>query len=53
MTDKEPGNGRFFTRTGPHTMAVIAASVGCEASGSEVLISGLAPLEDAGPDQTP
>ena len=51
MTDKEPGNGRFFARTGPHTLAVIAASVGCEASGSEVLISGLASLEDAGPDQ--
>ena len=51
MKDKGPGNGRFFARTGPHTLAVIAASVGCEASGSGVLISGLASLEDAGPDQ--
>ena len=51
MTDKEPGNGRYFARTGPHTLAVIAASVGCEAAGADVLISGLASLEDAGRDQ--
>jgi UDP-3-O-[3-hydroxymyristoyl] glucosamine N-acyltransferase len=45
-----PGNGRFFADTGPHTLAVIAAAAGCEASTVEALIYGLASLEDAGPD---
>jgi UDP-3-O-[3-hydroxymyristoyl] glucosamine N-acyltransferase len=46
-----PGNARFFARSGPHTLAMIAAATGCDASVGEILISGLASLEDAGPDQ--
>jgi UDP-3-O-[3-hydroxymyristoyl] glucosamine N-acyltransferase len=46
-----PGNARFFARTGPHTLAVIATATGCEASVGEILIFGLASLEDASPDQ--
>ena len=46
-----PGNARFFTRSGPHTLAAIAAAIGCDAPVGEILISGLASLEDAGPDQ--
>jgi hypothetical protein len=46
-----PGNPRFFNRSGPHTLAMIAAATGCNASVGGILISGLASLEDAGPDQ--
>ena len=45
------GNARFFTHTGPHTISAIAAAIGCEAPGREILVFGLASLEDAGPDQ--
>ncbi|MGD0102725.1 MAG: UDP-3-O-(3-hydroxymyristoyl)glucosamine N-acyltransferase [Rhodopila sp.] len=48
---QDTGNARFFARTGPHTLATITAVVGCEAPVEEILISGLASLEDAGPDQ--
>lgn len=52
MSDgQDTGNARFFARTGPHTLATIAAAVGCEAPVEEILISGLASLEDAGPGQ--
>ena len=46
-----PGNARFFSRSGPHTLAIIAAATGCETSVGELSISGLASLEDAAPDQ--
>ena len=46
-----PGNARFFACTGPHTLSVIAAVAGCEPSDREILISGLAPIEDASPNQ--
>jgi len=44
-----PGNARFFARGGPHTAEAIGAFAGCEVSGEEILISGLAALESAGP----
>lgn len=45
------GNPRFFASTGPHPLAIVAAAVGCEPPVSDLLLSGLASLEAAGPDQ--
>lgn len=45
------GNPRFFTRTGPHPLAVVAAAAGCAPVDCDVLIAGLASLPLAGPDQ--
>ena len=45
------GNPRFFASTGPHALAIVAAAVGCEAPVSDLLLSGLASLKAAGPDQ--
>lgn len=52
MTSYNPvGNPRFFASTGPHPLATIAAAVGCEPPASDLLLSGLASLEAAGPDE--
>lgn len=45
------GNPRFFRRTGPHELAVVAAAVGCEPPQSTLLLSGLAALGQARPDE--
>jgi UDP-3-O-[3-hydroxymyristoyl] glucosamine N-acyltransferase len=45
----KPGDARFFARTGPHSVRVLAALVGAEAV-DERLISGVAPLQTAGPE---
>ncbi|MBV9531821.1 MAG: UDP-3-O-(3-hydroxymyristoyl)glucosamine N-acyltransferase, partial [Bradyrhizobium sp.] len=45
------GNPRFFACTGPHPIALVAATIGCKAPASDVLLSGLAALDDAGPEQ--
>jgi len=46
----KPGDPRFFTRTGPHSLATIAALAGVETNRPEKLITGVAPLQTAGPD---
>lgn len=50
-TAAKPGDARFFTRTGPHSLAAIAALLGCDvpADGAR-LIAGVAPLQNAGPE---
>lgn len=50
------GDPRFFARTGPHALAAIAAAAGAEpADGdraqSDLLLSGIAPLQTAGPGE--
>jgi UDP-3-O-[3-hydroxymyristoyl] glucosamine N-acyltransferase len=45
----KPGDARFFRRTGPHSLGVIAALLGVTALEPERLISGVAPLQTAGP----
>jgi UDP-3-O-[3-hydroxymyristoyl] glucosamine N-acyltransferase len=45
----KPGDGRFFGRTGPHTVQTLAALLGIETQAPERLISGVAPLQTAGP----
>jgi UDP-3-O-[3-hydroxymyristoyl] glucosamine N-acyltransferase len=51
MTDtSKPGDPRFFARTGPHSLGVIAALAGAQVDDAERLIAGVAPLQSAGPD---
>jgi UDP-3-O-[3-hydroxymyristoyl] glucosamine N-acyltransferase len=45
------GNPRFFARTGPHPLAVVAAAAGCAPPPSDVLLTGLAALDAAEPDE--
>ena len=45
------GDARFFLRTGPHPLAVVAAAAGAVAPDVALMLSGVAPLSAAGPDQ--
>ena len=45
------GNPRFFGRTGPHPLAVVAQAAGGVALKIERQIEGLAPLQTAGPNE--
>lgn len=49
-TAAKPGDARFFTRTGPHSLAAIAALLGCEVGQGGRLMHSVAPLQNAGPD---
>lgn len=44
-------NPRFFTCTGPHSVAVVATVAGCTPPGGDGRLSGLASLTAAGPDE--
>ena len=46
----KPGDARFFRRTGPHSLASLAALIGAAVDQPDRLISGVAPLQTAGPD---
>ena len=46
----KPGDARFFTRTGPHSLAAIAALLGVEVGQGDLMFSGIAPLQSAGPE---
>jgi UDP-3-O-[3-hydroxymyristoyl] glucosamine N-acyltransferase len=55
MSDKaaKPGDERFFRRTGPHSLRALAAAAAAELAApdaAERLISGVAPLQSAGPE---
>ena len=45
------GNPRFFGCTGPHPLATVAAAAGCPPPARDFLVSGLASLALAGPDE--
>ncbi|HVX57026.1 MAG TPA: UDP-3-O-(3-hydroxymyristoyl)glucosamine N-acyltransferase, partial [Candidatus Saccharimonadales bacterium] len=47
----QTGNARFFSRTGPHSLTAIAAAVGGTCPANERLVSGLAALAIATPDE--
>jgi UDP-3-O-[3-hydroxymyristoyl] glucosamine N-acyltransferase len=47
----QPGDPRFFRRTGPHCLAVVAAAAGAEAPVRDLRLSGVAPLQTAGPTE--
>jgi UDP-3-O-[3-hydroxymyristoyl] glucosamine N-acyltransferase len=46
----KPGDARFFRRTGPHALEAIAALLGLQAAVPKRLMSGVAPLQTAGPE---
>ena len=49
--DRAPiGDARFFARSGPHALAVVAEAAGGTAGKINLLIEGLAPLQSAGPN---
>jgi UDP-3-O-[3-hydroxymyristoyl] glucosamine N-acyltransferase len=51
MTQLRVGNPRFFSSTGPHSLAAIAAAAGCTGlHDTTPSLVGLAALEDAGPE---
>jgi len=43
------GDPRFFQRSGPHSLAVVAAAVGAEAPSQSLILHGVAPLQTATP----
>jgi UDP-3-O-[3-hydroxymyristoyl] glucosamine N-acyltransferase len=45
------GNPRFFACTGPHPLATVAEAAGCSLPSRDVLLTGLAALETAGPSE--
>ena len=45
------GNARFFRRTGPHPLAVVAQAASGTAPECDLLIEGIAPLQTAGPNE--
>ena len=45
------GNARFFRRTGPHPLAVVAQAASGTAPECDLLIEGVAPLQTAGPNE--
>jgi UDP-3-O-[3-hydroxymyristoyl] glucosamine N-acyltransferase len=45
------GDPRFFARTGPHTLAAVVDAARGEAPPRRLLLTGVAPLQTAGPDQ--
>jgi UDP-3-O-[3-hydroxymyristoyl] glucosamine N-acyltransferase len=46
----KPGDARFFVRTGPHRLVALATLIGASLTGEDKLVSGVAPLQTAGPD---
>jgi UDP-3-O-[3-hydroxymyristoyl] glucosamine N-acyltransferase len=49
MVDAIPGNARFFRRSGPYPLAVVAGAARGTADQLELLLEGVAPLQLAGP----
>ena len=45
------GDPRFFQRTGPHTLAAVVDAAQAEAPPRRLMLSGIAPLQTAEPDQ--
>jgi UDP-3-O-[3-hydroxymyristoyl] glucosamine N-acyltransferase len=45
------GDARFFSRSGPHPLAVVAQAAGGTTRDGDLLIEGLAPLQTAGPHE--
>ncbi len=45
------GDPRFFRRSGPHSLATVAAAAGVTAPPVDLMLTGVAPLQTAGPDE--
>ena len=50
MIEPTAGHARFFHRSGPHTLAVVAAAAGGMVNDVDLLLEGVAPLQTAGPN---
>jgi UDP-3-O-[3-hydroxymyristoyl] glucosamine N-acyltransferase len=51
MYDACVGDARFYARSGPYNVAEIAAAANGTAAKSERVLTGVAPLQTAGPDE--
>jgi UDP-3-O-[3-hydroxymyristoyl] glucosamine N-acyltransferase len=51
MVEATTGNARFFRRSGPYPLAVVAGIAGGVAEKLELLLNGVAPLQTAGPNE--
>jgi UDP-3-O-[3-hydroxymyristoyl] glucosamine N-acyltransferase len=51
MVEATTGNPRFFHRSGPYPLAVVAGTAGGIAEKLELLLEGVAPLQTAGPSE--
>ncbi len=51
MSPAGAGDPRFFARTGPHTLAVVAEAAGGQVADTNLMLHGVAPIQTAGPDQ--
>src|SRR5215203_3372360 len=51
MAEETLGDARFFRRSGPHPLAVVASTAGGVADKLELLFEGVAPLQAAGPSE--
>jgi UDP-3-O-[3-hydroxymyristoyl] glucosamine N-acyltransferase len=49
MVEAASGNERFFSRSGPFSIAAVAAAAGGSAREVDLLLEGVAPLQTAGP----
>ena len=49
MPEAAMGNARFFSRSGPHSLAVVAQAASGLACSRDLLLEGVAPLQIAGP----
>ena len=47
----QPGDPRFFRRTGPHSLAMVVEAAGADAPVRDLALSGVAPLQTAGPTE--
>jgi UDP-3-O-[3-hydroxymyristoyl] glucosamine N-acyltransferase len=51
MVEAASGNERFFSRSGPFSIAAVAAAAGGTARELDLLLKGVAPLQTAGPTE--
>src|ERR1700752_2035061 len=51
MIEATVGNPRFFRRSGPFSLAVVASTARGVADELELLLEGVAPLQTAGPNE--
>lgn len=51
MSQAPIGDERFFARSGPHPLAAVAKAAGGTAIDADLLLTGVAPLQTAGPSE--
>ena len=51
MLEAPLGDSRFYRRSGPYSLGVVASAAGGVADRPEVLLEGVAPLQTAGPNE--